>query len=99
VYGIVFKLNHELLTHHYGFSASSQMYDTIKPVLSNYGFSCYQDGMYFGNVPRVNAVSCVLAVMDLAKHHPQFASFVEDVRMLRIEENNDLMPAVQKAAE
>ncbi|MCF0180307.1 MAG: virulence factor [Bacteroidales bacterium] len=96
MYAIVFKLNHKLLTQHYGFSASSQMYNEIEPVLSHYGFTCYQDGVYFGNVPRANAVSCVLAVMDLAKHHPQFASFVEDVRMLRIEEDSDLTPAIRK---
>ncbi|EER0916710.1 virulence factor [Escherichia coli] len=99
MYAIVFKLNHQALTLHHGFGASAQMYDEIGPVLSHYGFTRYQNDVYFGNVPRADAVSCVLAVMDLAKHHPRFASFVEDVRMLRIEENNDLMPAVRKAAE
>ncbi|EFN7975574.1 virulence factor [Escherichia coli] len=99
MYAIVFKLNHQALTLHHGFGASAQMYNEIGPVLSHYGFMCYQDGVYFGNVPRADAVSCVLAVMDLAKHHPRFASFVEDVRMLRIEDDNDLMPAVKKAAE
>ncbi len=99
MYAIVFKLDHQALMLHHGFSASVQMYDEIGPVLSHYGFMRYQDGVYFGNVPRADAVSCVLAVMDLAKHHPRFASFVEDVRMLRIEDDNDLMPAVKKAAE
>jgi virulence-associated protein VapD len=36
--------------------------------------------------------------MDLAKANPWFALSVKDIRMLRIEDNNDLMPAVQKAA-
>lgn len=99
MYAIVFKLDHQALTLHHGFGGASQMYNEIEPVLSHYGFTRYQDGMYVGSASRADAVACVLAVMDLAKHHPRFASFVTDVRMLRIEENNDLMPAVKKAVE
>ncbi|EFX0967648.1 virulence factor, partial [Citrobacter freundii] len=33
------------------------------------------------------------------KKNPWFAPSVQDIRMLRIEENNDLMPAVRKAVE
>ena len=35
--------------------------------------------------------------MDLAKTLPWFAASVRDIRMMRIEELNDLMPAVQEA--
>ena len=31
----------------------------------------------------------------LAKHIPSFSICVKDVRMLKIEENNDLMPAIK----
>jgi virulence-associated protein VapD len=37
--------------------------------------------------------------MDLTTSLPWFAASVRDIRMLRIEEMNDLMPAVQKAAD
>ena len=46
----------------------------------------------------VTAVNCVLAAIDLARSLPWFAAPVRDIRMLRIEELNDLMPAVQQAA-
>ena len=46
---------------------------------------------------RINAVTCVLAAIDLARSLPWFAAAVRDIRMLRIEELNDLMPAVQQA--
>jgi virulence-associated protein VapD len=36
----------------------------------------------------------VLAVQDLAKSYAWFSPSVRDIRMLRIEDNNDLMPAV-----
>jgi virulence-associated protein VapD len=34
----------------------------------------------------------------LAKRYPWFAPSVRDIRMLRIEENNNLMPAVERIA-
>ena len=39
-------------------------------------------------------MTCVLAVQDLALSLPWFAASVRDIRMLRIDELNDLMPAV-----
>jgi virulence-associated protein VapD len=38
----------------------------------------------------------VLAAIDLSNTLPWFAASVRDIRMLRIEELNDLMPAVQQ---
>jgi virulence-associated protein VapD len=40
----------------------------------------------------------VVAAIDVSKKLPWFAPSVRDIRMLRIEELNDLMPAVQQAA-
>jgi virulence-associated protein VapD len=37
--------------------------------------------------------------MELAGSLPWFAASVRDIRMLRIEEVNDLMPAIQQAAQ
>jgi virulence-associated protein VapD len=36
----------------------------------------------------------VLAVQEVSKRYSWFRVAVRDIRMLRIEENNDLMPAV-----
>ena len=60
-----------------------------------YGFSRQQGSVYFGDVEKVDAVKCVLAVQDLTRKFPWFAASVEDIRMLRIEDNNDLMPAIE----
>nr|WP_232364924.1 hypothetical protein [Campylobacter aviculae] len=43
----------------------------------------------------MNAVICVTTIQTLAKTLPCFSACVKDVRMLKIEENNDLMPAVK----
>ena len=52
--------------------------------------------MHFGGA-TVTAVACVLAVQDLVAALPWFAASVRDIRMLRIEELNDLMPVVRRA--
>src|SRR5260370_36154583 len=70
-------------------------YLEIKRVLQKHGFVWQQGSVYFGD-ERINAVTCVLASIDLSNTLPWFAASVRDIRMLRIEELNDLMPAVQQ---
>ncbi len=97
MYAIVFDLDQETLSKTYHVPSYQNAYGDIKKVLESHGFTRQQGSVYFGNVGEVDAVSCVLAVMDLAKANPWFAPSVTDIRMLRIEENNNLMPAVLKA--
>ena len=66
----------------------------VRRVLERFGFHWQYGGMYFGGA----TVTCVMAALELGRTLPWFAASVRDIRMLRIEENNDLMPAVQQAA-
>jgi virulence-associated protein VapD len=52
-----------------------------------------QGSVYFGN-SNIDAVQCVLTVQKLAKQYSWFSICVKDIRMLRIEENNDLKAAI-----
>jgi virulence-associated protein VapD len=97
MYAIVFDLDQDTLSKTYHVQSYQNAYGDIKKTLIAHGFSRQQGSVYFGDVDKVDAVSCVLAVMDLAKTNPWFAPSVTDIRMLRIEDNNDLMPAVKKA--
>jgi virulence-associated protein VapD len=97
MYAIVFDLDQESLAQTYHNDSYKNAYNDIKKALEAYGFNRQQGSVYFGDANKVDAVSCVLAVMDLAKSNPWFAPSVSDIRMLRIEDNNDLMPAVKKA--
>ncbi|HIB7356516.1 TPA: virulence factor [Escherichia coli] len=99
MYAIAFDLDQDILQKTYPVLSYQNAYGDIKKALEAHGFTRQQGSVYFGDVSRVDAVTCVLAVMDIAKNHPWFAPAVQDIRMLRIEENNDLMPAVRKAAE
>ena len=49
--------------------------------------------MYFGD-ETIDAVRCVLVAQQLSKKLPWLSQCVTDIRMLRIEDNNDLMPAL-----
>lgn len=100
MYAIVFDLDQETLEKTYHVPSYQNAYGDIKKALEKHGFTRQQGSVYFGNGPtKVDAVSCVLAVMDLAKENDWFGPSVKDIRMLRIEDDNDLMPAVKKAIE
>jgi virulence-associated protein VapD len=99
MYAIAFDMDTESLQQHYGAASYNNAYADIRKLLTQtHGFTWQQGSVYFGG-STVNAVTCVLAVMDLAVTFPWFALSVRDIRMLRIEEFNDLMPAVQQAVQ
>ena len=95
MYAIAFDLEQDTLSKTYGTPTYTNAYSDIKKVLEQYGFSRQQGSIYFGDVDKVDAVTCVLAVQELTKKYPWFNVSVEDIRMLRIEDNNDLMPAIK----
>ena len=95
MYAIAFDMDIESLKNNYGDSYNNA-YSEIRKVLQRHGFTWQQGSVYFGN-EQINAVTCVLAAIDLARSLPWFAGSVRDIRMLRIEEMNDLMPAVEQA--
>ena len=66
----------------------------VRRVLEGFGFRWRQGSTYFGGA-AVNAVTSVMAALELGRTLPWFAASVRDIRMLRIEEDNDLMPVVQ----
>jgi len=94
VYAIAFDMDIEALRLNYG-DPYNNAYTEIGKVLQRNGFVRQQGSVYFGN-ENINAVTCVLAAIDLSRSLPWFAGSVRDIRMLRIEELNDLMPAVQQ---
>jgi virulence-associated protein VapD len=94
VYAIAFDMDIESLRQNCG-DPYNNAYLEIRRVLQRHGFTWQQGSVYFGG-PEINAVTCVLAAIDLARSLPWFAGSVRDIRMLRIEEMNDLMPAIQQ---
>ena len=96
VYAIAFDTDVEQLRVHYG-DPYNNAYLEIRPVLERHQFQWQQGSMNFGG-PSVTAASVMVAVIDLSTQLPWFAAAARDIRMLRIEELNDLMPVFQRVA-
>ena len=97
VYAIAFDMDIDQLRIHDG-DPYNNAYLEIRRVLEGHGFQWQQGSVYFGS-PAVTAASVMVAVIDLTARLPWFAASVRDIRMLRIEELNYLMPVVQRIAE
>jgi len=92
-YAITFDLDTETLKTAYQNDSWNNAYSDIRRVLEQMGFTWQQGSVYFGEA-NVNAVQCVVAVQRLGREYPWFKSSVRDIRMLRIEEMNDLAIAL-----
>ena len=98
MYAITFDLDIDTLKNSYHNDSYNNAYSDIRKVLiEEFGFSWQQGSVYFGG-DTVDAVSCVLAAQELTQRYDWFAVSVKDIRMLRIEDNNDLRPAITKTA-
>ena len=93
MYAVAFDLDTEMLSETYGTSPQNAYGDIKKFMLEN-GFEWKQGSVYYGNPERINAATCVTTIQRLAIANPWFAVSVRDIRMLRIEENDDLRPAI-----
>src|SRR5438552_2660401 len=96
VYAIAFDMDIEQLRVHYG-EPYNNAYLEIRRILERHHFQWQQGSVYFGD-GTVTAATVMVAVIDLTTQLPWFAAAVRDIRMLRIEELNDLMPVVHRVA-
>jgi len=94
MYAITFNWKVSDLEQHYPGNSYNNAYGDIKKFLQTKGFNHQQGSVYFGEEGKLDAVSCVMAVNANSQAFPWFKNCVTDIRMLRIEENNDLAPAL-----
>lgn len=93
MYAIAFDFDTTLLEQLYPSASWRNAYSDVRGYLKRRGFEWQQGRVYFGS-DDVSAVDCVRAVQKLALKYAWFGPAVRDIRMLRIEENNDLTPAI-----
>jgi virulence-associated protein VapD len=98
MYAIVFDLDTLMLQANDPGASWNNAYTDIRNYLVQRGFEWRQGSTYFGD-ESVDAVKCVRVVQKLSKKFAWFAPSVRDIRMLRIEENNDLLPAITEEDE
>ncbi len=75
------------------FDLDTAAHHDVRRILEDEGFAWRQGSVYFGDA-TIDPVRCVLVAQRLTRELPWFAAVARDVRMLRIEENNDLGPAI-----
>jgi virulence-associated protein VapD len=92
-YAIAFDLDTDTLKSLYPNPSWNNAYGDIKNTLVSLGFTRQQGSVYFGE-NTMTAVRCVLAAQALSRTYSWFKPSVSDIRMLRIEEMNDLEPAL-----
>ena len=95
MYAILFDMDTSTMQQEYPGDSYTNGYAEIRDILAEHKFSRQQGSVYFGDMEETNAISCVLAIQDVKRRLPWFANSVRDIRMLRIEELNDLMPVVR----
>ncbi len=93
MFAITFDMDTTALQAAYHNASWQNAYNDIGQTLAEHGFFRQQGSVYFGD-ETVDPVRCVLAVQALSRKHAWFRPSVRDIRMLRIEDNNDLMPAL-----
>jgi virulence-associated protein VapD len=93
MYAIIFDLDTSALQLSYPNQSWNNAYADIRGYLTARGFDWVQGSGYFGD-ESVDAVKCVLTIQRLSRKFPWFKAAVRDIRMLRIEENNDLLPTI-----
>lgn len=98
VYAISFDLNQEQLAQHYRNSSTANAYGEIRKFLEARDFEWKQGSLYFGDPDKVDNISTIVAIIDLTRAFSWFQPSLRDIRMLRIEDNNDLNPIVERAA-
>ena len=94
MYAITFDIDTNCLKDNYHNDSSANAYGDIRKFMESNDFIWQQGSVYFGT-DKIDAVKCILTIQKFAKINPWFSTCVKDVRMLRIEENNDLMPAIR----
>jgi virulence-associated protein VapD len=97
MYAIAFDMDTNAMQQSYGDPNWRKGYTDIGDILARHGFVDHKQGsLYYGDRERVRAVTCVVAVQECARELPWFSASVKDIRMLRIEEEDDLRVALER---
>lgn len=91
VYAIAFDLDTAIAEKMCGPNFRGVCYPKIAAVMAEHGFNRQQGSLYFGDEDS-DAVKCFMVVRDLDDRFAWFGRAVRDLRMLRVDEDSDMMP-------
>ena len=93
VYAIAFDLDSAVAESLCGPNWRGTCYAKIATIFGEFGFTRVQGSVYFGDETS-DAVRCVMAAQEADRRLPWFGRAVRDLRMLRVDEDNDMLPAL-----
>ena len=94
MYAIIFDIDSNCVNDQNQNNSISNCYEDVHKFMEANHFIQQQVNLFLGD-ETVNAVSCVLTIQKLVKQYPWLDSCIKDARMLRIEENSDLLIAIK----
>lgn len=97
MFAIAYDFNTEKLKSHYHTASYNNAYAEFRKFMASKGFSTQQGSVLYGD-DTVNAVNATLAIVEASSRFPWLAPSVTDIRILRILDKDDLMPAVVSGA-
>jgi virulence-associated protein VapD len=97
MFAIAYDIEVDALKKHYHPTNYPNAYAEIRKFMEARGFSKKQGSVLYGD-ETVTMVSAVIAVADLSRQLPWLGPCLTDIRILRILDQDDLMPAIQSGA-
>ena len=95
VYAVAFDFDVQLLEQLYPNTFCRNASSDVRRFFKENGFENKQGTVYFSH-EDISPVECIAAVQDLADLYEWFTPSLKDIRMLRIEENDDLMAILDR---
>lgn len=93
MFAIAYDFNTDELKANYHTPSWNNAYSDFRKFMAEKGFSTQQGSVLYGN-GSVTAVTATLAIFEASKRFPWLAPSITDIRILRILDKDDLMPAV-----
>ena len=97
MFAIAYDFDTEKLKEHYHLSSYNNAYSDVRKFMELKGFSSKQGSVLYGD-ETVTMVTAVLAVSELSSKYSWVLPSLKDIRILRILDSDDLMPAIQSGA-
>lgn len=97
MFAIAYDFDTDKLKQHYHNPSYNNAYSDFKKFMENHGFEPQQGSVLYGN-ETVTAVTATLAIVAASSAFPWLLPSVIDIRILRLLDKDDLMPAVQSCA-